>query len=238
VGSLFNFLANYYRVDVPTWESKTKVLTVPSEVADWIITAVPRTASEIGAKNLIDAHKEYKNLIEHKAVLVEPDNLLTHTPRIPGTDGLKMSKSYGNFISLSEPNDSIRTKSRAMKTDPARQRRTDPGNPDICPVFDWHKLFSPTETQSWAAENCRTAGIGCIECKTAMADNLIKWIEPVRARREEFAAHPDKVLRIIDEGSLKAREVAQKTMSRVREAVFNWKEKRAELTAPQALGKS
>ena len=149
-----------------------------------------------------------------------------------GTDGRKMSKSYGNFISLSESDESIRTKSRAMMTDPARKRRTDPGNPDVCPVYDWHKLFSPPETLQWAAEGCRTAGIGCIECKMAMADNLIKWIEPVRARREEYAAHPDKVLQILDDGSVKAREVAQKTMARVREAVFNWKEKRAEIATP------
>jgi tryptophanyl-tRNA synthetase len=155
--------------------------------------------------------------------------MLTQTPRVPGTDGRKMSKSYNNFISLSESNDSIRTKSRAMITDPARKLRTDPGNPDICPVYDWHKLFSPPETLKWSAEGCRTAGIGCIECKTAMADNLIKWIEPIRARREEFAAHPDKVLRIIDNRSTKARDVAQKTMSRVREAIFNWKEKREEI---------
>jgi tryptophanyl-tRNA synthetase len=141
-----------------------------------------------------------------------------------------MSKSYGNFISLSESDESIRTKARAMITDPARKRRTDPGNPDICPVYDWHKLFSPPETLAWSAAGCRSAGIGCIECKMAMADNLIKWIEPVRARREEYAAHPDKVLRILDEGSLKARVVAQKTMARVREAVFNWKEKREEIT--------
>ncbi len=154
---------------------------------------------------------------------------MTKTPRIPGTDGRKMSKSYGNFISLSESDESIRTKSRAMITDPARKRRTDPGNPDVCPVYDWHKLFSPPETLAWSAEGCRSAGIGCIECKTAMADNLIKWIEPVRARREEYAAHPDKVLRILDDGSVKAREVAQKTMARVREAVFNWKEKREEV---------
>ena len=162
-------------------------------------------------------------------LLTEPDHLVTKTPRIPGTDGRKMSKSYNNFISLSESNDSIRTKSRAMMTDPARKRRTDPGNPDICPVYDWHRLFSPPETLKWSAEGCRTAGIGCIECKTAMADNLIKWIEPIRARREEFAAHPDKVLRIIDNRSTKARDAAQKTMSRVREAVFNWKEKREEV---------
>jgi tryptophanyl-tRNA synthetase len=118
-----------------------------------------------------------------------------------------------------------------MMTDPARKRRTDPGNPDVCPVYDWHKLFSPLETLAWSAEGCRTAGIGCIECKTAMADNLIKWIAPVRARRAEYAAHPDKVLQILDEGSIKAREVARKTMTRVRDAVFNWNEKRAEVTA-------
>src|ERR1019366_8264655 len=146
------------------------------------------------------------------AILREPGALLTGTPRIPGTDGRKMSKSYGNFITLSESNDSIRTKSRVMMTDPARKRRTDPGNPDICPVYDWHKLFSPPETLVWAAEGCQIAGIGCIECKAAMADNLIKWIEPIRARREEYAAHPDNVLRILDDGSAKARVVAQKTM--------------------------
>jgi tryptophanyl-tRNA synthetase len=164
-----------------------------------------------------------------RPILCEPRAMLTPTPRIPGTDGRKMSKSYGNFISLSESDDSIRAKSRAMITDPARKRRTDPGNPDVCPVYDWHKLFSPPETLKWSAEGCRTAGIGCIECKTAMADNLIKWIEPIRARREEFAAHPDKVLRIIDNRSTKARDVAQKTMARVREAVFHWKEKREEI---------
>jgi len=180
---------------------------------------------------------EYRNKFGYSPKLIEPQALLTQNPRIPGTDGRKMSKSYGNFISLSESDDSIRTKSRAMITDPARKRRTDPGNPDVCPVYDWHKLFSPPDILKWSAEGCRSAGIGCIECKTAMADHLIKWIEPVRARREEYAAHPDQVLRIIDEGSLKAREVAQKTMARVREAVFNWKEKREELATERALGK-
>jgi tryptophanyl-tRNA synthetase len=188
----------------------------------------------IGIKNAIDQLElaSATDYIKASRVLSEPQVMLTHTPRIPGTDGRKMSKSYGNFISLSESDESIRTKSRAMITDPARKRRTDPGNPDVCPVYDWHKLFSPPETLAWSAAGCRSAGIGCIECKMAMADNLIKWIEPVRARREEYAAHPDKVLRILDDGSVKAREVAQKTMARVREAVFNWKEKRAEITVP------
>jgi Tryptophanyl-tRNA synthetase len=112
--------------------------------------------------------------------------MLTQTPRIPGLDGRKMSKSYGNAITLSESDADIRAKTKVMVTDPARKRRTDPGNPDVCPVYDWHKLFSPPPTLEWAANGCRTAGIGCIECKSAMADNLIKWIEPVRARRLEF----------------------------------------------------
>ncbi len=109
-----------------------------------------------------------------------------------------MSKSYGNFISLGESNESIRTKSRAMVTDPARKRRTDPGNPNICPLYDWHKLFSPPDTLAWAAEGCRTAGIGCIECKTAMADNLIKWIESSSGflpGAKNMRRDPDKVLR-------------------------------------------
>jgi tryptophanyl-tRNA synthetase len=171
-------------------------------------------------------------------VLTEPQVMLTKTPRIPGLDGRKMSKSYGNAITLSESDVDIRSKTKVMVTDPARKRRTDPGNPDVCPVYDWHKLFSTPETLKWSAEGCRTAGIGCIECKSAMADHLIKWIEPIRARREEFAAHPDKVLRIVDEGSMKAREVAQKTMSRVREAVFDWQNKRAEITPQRVVGKS
>jgi tryptophanyl-tRNA synthetase len=148
-----------------------------------------------------------------------------------------MSKSYDNFISLSESDDSIRTKTRTMMTDPARKRRTDPGDPAKCPAFDWHKLFSPPDVISWADQNCRTAGIGCIECKAAMAEHLIRWITPIRERREEYAAHPDRVLRIVDEGSAKARVVAQKTMARVREAVFHWDDKRGELNLGRAAAK-
>jgi tryptophanyl-tRNA synthetase len=215
----------------------TASYSLPEVEASWK-SITRRVIAEIGFQNFLDKLGDVAKFFTADEVLVEPKVALTQTPRIPGIDGRKMSKSYGNFVSLSESNDSIRTKSRAMVTDPARKRRTDPGNPDICPVYDWHKLFSPPETLKWSAEGCRTAGIGCIECKTAMADNLIKWIEPIRARGEEFAAHPDKVLRIIDEGSLKAREVAQKTMTRVREAVFGWQNKRAEINPPRMVGKS
>lgn len=154
-------------------------------------------------------------------ILQEPEVLLTETPRLPGTDGRKMSKSYNNFIMLSEEDESIRTKARNMMTDPARKRRTDKGNPEVCPVFAWHKLFSPQETVAWANDGCRTAGIGCIECKSAMADNLIQWIEPIRARRKEYEAHPARVLEILEAGSQKAQGVARETMGRVREAVFS-----------------
>jgi len=172
---------------------------------------------------------EARKFFQPHTILGEPDFLLTQTPRIPGTDGRKMSKSYGNDISLSESDESIRAKTKVMVTDPARKRRENPGNPDICPVYDWHKLFSPPDTLKWAANGCRTAGIGCIECKAAMADHLIKWITPVRAKRQEYEKHPQEVLRVLDEGSKKARKVAQQTMARVREAVFGWEKKRAEI---------
>jgi len=164
-------------------------------------------------------------------LLTEPESMLTKTPRIPGLDGRKMSKSYGNTITLSESDADIRAKTKVMVTDPARKRRTDPGNPDVCPVYDWHKLFSAEEPGrlEWVRQGCTTAGIGCIECKAAMAENLIKWIAPVRDRRVKYENNPKQVLELLDDGSNKARKVAQATMERVREAVFGWEKKRAEI---------
>lgn len=177
-------------------------------------------ALEQGVENFLDSAKDYGHFFTRRAVLHEPQALLTQTPRIPGTDGRKMSKSYGNAITFSEPDESIRARTRVMMTDPARKRRTDPGNPEVCPAFSWHKLFSPPETIAWSDHGCRTAEIGCIECKAAMAENLVKWIAPIRARREEYAAHPGQVRRILAEGADRASEVARKTMSRARGAVF------------------
>jgi tryptophanyl-tRNA synthetase len=172
------------------------------------------------------------------SLLTEPDAMLTKTPRIPGLDGRKMSKSYGNTITLSESDADIRAKTKVMVTDPARKRRSDPGNPDVCPVYDWHKLFSPPETLKWSAEGCRTAGIGCIECKAAMADNLIKWIAPIRERRVEYEKNPKRVLELIDAGSKRARVEAVKTMARVREAVFGWEKKRKEISTGGSAAKA
>ncbi len=186
---------------------------------------------EMGLSNFFEKiPPSLKPFLSFSGVLEEPGVLLTPTPRIPGLDGRKMSKSYGNAITLSESDADIRSKTKVMVTDPARKRRTDPGNPDICPVYDWHKLFSSKETLDWAAEGCRTAGIGCIECKSKMADHLITWIEPVRARRLEFEQHPKRVLEILDNGSYEARKSAQLTMERVRTAIFNWPHKRQEIT--------
>jgi tryptophanyl-tRNA synthetase len=184
---------------------------------------------EMGTENFFNKIQGLPEVFSSSEVLSEPQVMLTQTPRIPGLDGRKMSKSYGNAITLGESDADIRAKTKVMVTDPARKRRTDPGNPDVCPVYDWHKLFSPPPTLEWAANGCRTAGIGCIECKSAMADNLIKWIEPVRARRLEFEKEPAKVLQILNRGSDRARDVAQKTMARVREAVFGWDSKRKEI---------
>jgi tryptophanyl-tRNA synthetase len=188
--------------------------------------------AEQGFDNFIDGliSDEQKSFFIRRRILQEPKALLTSTPKIPGLDGRKMSKSYGNAITLSETDEEIRKKTKVMVTDPARKRRTDPGNPDVCPVYDWHKLFSAGEPGrlEWVRQGCTTAGIGCIECKDAMATNLIHWIAPVRERRVKWENDPQGVLEILDEGSKKARVVAQGTMERVREAVFGWKKKRDE----------
>jgi tryptophanyl-tRNA synthetase len=189
---------------------------------------------EMGVANFFEkVSPAAKPFFSYSSVLEEPQALLTPTPRIPGLDGRKMSKSYGNAITLSESDDDIRKKTKVMVTDPARKRRTDPGNPDICPVFDWHKLFSTPECDpgrlDWVREGCTTAGIGCIECKAAMAENLIKWIRPVRERRLDYEQHPRRVLEILDAGSVTARKSAQQTMKQVRESIFHWTQKRAQL---------
>jgi tryptophanyl-tRNA synthetase len=212
------------------------------EEAKRIEEQIRKTAEEAGFKNLMDHFAKFIDdqavagklgkFVQFEPKLCEPEAMLTHTPRIPGLDGRKMSKSYGNAIMLSESDDDIRKKTKVMVTDPARKRRRDPGNPDVCPVFDWHKLFSPKDIQDWAAHGCRTAEIGCIECKKAMADHLIKWIEPIRQRRQDFERDPQQVLEYLDTGSKRARLVSQQTMDRVREAVFHWNEKREELGGP------
>src|SRR5581483_3279641 len=132
------------------------------------------------------------------AVFPEPQPLLTPTPRLPGTDGRKMSKSYGNAIYLSDPEPVVREKVANMMTDPARKRRSDPGNPDICPVFAYHKLCSPPETVEMVNVECRRAGIGCVDDKKLMANHLVKFLEPYRERHIELARQPKLVWDILE----------------------------------------
>ena len=182
--------------------------------------------SELGLERFLEILRSRPDLFTPPDVLQEPDVILTETPRLPGTDGRRMAKSYNNAIWLSDPPDEIRAKARNMMTDPQRVRRTDPGRPEVCPVFAYHKLFSDAGTIATVDRDCRTAAIGCVDCKKLMADALVKWIEPVQARRRKFETHPGEVWRILDAGSKQARKVATNTMKRVRKAIFNWDEAR------------
>jgi tryptophanyl-tRNA synthetase len=216
------------RLLVPQAEDK---MFTESQRFHLLESAAQLRAREVGFENFRQEMGPAAAFFHSSDVLTEPDVMLTPTPRIPGLDGRKMSKSYGNAITLSESDADIRAKTKVMVTDPARKRRTDPGNPDICPVYDWHKLFSTKETLDWVAQGCRTAGIGCIECKAKMADGLIQWIAPVRERRLQYEQNPKKALEILDAGSKTAEKSARETMGRVREAVFGWERKRKELGA-------
>ena len=152
-------------------------------------------------------------------VLPEPQPLLTPTPKLPGTDGRKMSKSYGNTILLTDAEPVVRQKLKTMVTDPARVRRTDPGNPDLCPVGDLHKIFSSQETMAKVNEGCRSAGIGCIECKGWAADALLKVLLPIQERRKKYEENPRLAWDILMTGTAKAAKVAEATMKEVRTAM-------------------
>ena len=152
-----------------------------------------------------------------REVLPEPKVLLTPSPKLPGTDGRKMSKSYGNTILISDPEPEVRRKLKTMVTDPARIRRSDPGDPDKCPVGDLHKVFSTPETLAKVYEGCRSAGIGCIECKGWAADSLLKVLQPIQERRA--AITEPQAMEILNEGSRRAAVRAEQTMVEVREAM-------------------
>ncbi len=198
-----------------------------AEIDNFYRAVIRKGVAEVGYENVLDQlSPKLRKFLKVKKRLLEPGHLLTETPRLPGLDGRRMAKSYGNAIWLTDPPDEIRAKVRNMMTDPQRQRRTDPGRPEICPVFAWHKLFSLPETIAKVDADCRTAAIGCVDCKKLMSENLVTWIEPVQARRKEFEANPRQVWDILDAGSKKAQKAAKKTMKRVRNAIFKWDDAR------------
>jgi len=154
-----------------------------------------------------------------RMILPEPQPLLTENPRVPGLDGTKMSKSYGNSIFLREEPAEVTQKIRTMQTDPARVRRTDPGNPEKCPVWGLHKIYSDAATRDWVVQGCTTAGIGCLECKQPVIDAIIKEQQPIRERAQRFLDDPTLVRNIVADGCERARKLAEETMRDVRDAM-------------------
>jgi len=155
----------------------------------------------------------------YREIFPEPEALLTEFPKVPGIDGRKMSKSYDNAVYLSDSPKEVEQKIRTMVTDPARVKRTDIGDPELSPVYQLHKIFSSKEEQEEVAKGCRTAGIGCIDCKKILIRNLFKVMEPIWAKRNELINSPDLLLDIVNKGTEKARRVSEETMHLVREAM-------------------
>jgi tryptophanyl-tRNA synthetase len=178
-----------------------------------------KAAPTVAAKSDKERLTELEQTADVRQILPEPKVLLTPSPKLPGTDGRKMSKSYGNTILLSDSETDIRAKLKTMVTDPARVRRTDPGNPDVCPVFDLHKVFSTVEKQDEVRVGCTSAGIGCIQCKGWLADAVVQELAPMQERRAHFLANPDQVDAILDEGAFRANGRTMVTMRQVFDAV-------------------
>ena len=161
--------------------------------------------------------RRFNNL--YRPVLLEPQEHLTKFPKVLGTDGRKMSKSYGNTINLSDSEPVVRQKLKTMVTDPARVRRHDPGNPDVCPVFDFHKIFSPLPVIDQVNRECRTAEIGCIDCKKLVADRIVERMAPMWEARAKLTKDPEQLEEVIEEGSRRAASVAHRTLEEVNAAM-------------------
>ena len=154
-----------------------------------------------------------------RMVLSEPESLLTQVSKMPGLDGQKMSKSYANTISLRETEDMVAKKVKTMPTDPARIKRTDPGDPNKCPVMPLHEVYSNDEEKKWVVDGCRSAGIGCIDCKQILVDRINKELKPIQEAAKEYENDPALVKSIVAEGSEAAREEAKTTLEAVRQAM-------------------
>ena len=161
--------------------------------------------------------RRFNNL--YSPVFPEPKEHLTRFPKVMGTDGRKMSKSYGNTINLSDTEPVVRQKLKTMVTDPARVRRTDKGNPDVCPVFDFHKIYSSSNVVKQVDQDCRTAAIGCIDCKRQVADAMVERYRPMWDKRATILHHPEQTQEIVEEGRERASRVAQETMQEVKTAM-------------------
>ena len=198
-----------YRADrVPVGEDQVPHLEFAREIARRFNFLYGQTG-----RRLPDGEPELKH------ILAEPAALLTAAAKMPGLDGQKMSKSYGNTIGLREEEESIRKKIRTMRTDPRRVRRTDAGDPDRCPVWQFHLIYSNEEVKAWAQQGCRSAGIGCIECKQPVIEGVLREQAPMHERARRYEEDPQRVQDIVAAGCEKARQLAQETMREVRAAI-------------------
>jgi tryptophanyl-tRNA synthetase len=191
------------------------------QTADVVLYKANRVPVGVDQVPHIELAREIVRKFSHHygEVFPEPLPLLTEAPKVVGTDGRKMSKSYGNAIELGESPDSTRKKIMGMVTDPARKRRQDPGNPEVCGIFYLHKIYSDAETVTWVDQNCRTAGIGCVDCKKRLLEKLAPDQERLRDRREAILARPKDLDELVQLGNSKARVVAARTMDEVRAAM-------------------
>jgi tryptophanyl-tRNA synthetase len=226
----FNTFAGI-RIDLDKWQAEDMegLILVVKTGGIASLEGLRRQALEEGIPNFLERIGERgRKYVSFEEVLQEPDVILTETPRVPGTDGRRMAKSYGNAIWLTDKPDEIRVKAKNMMTDPQRVRKTDPGRPEVCPVFAYHNLFPEKKSAEdcarieRAAFNCRNAKWGCLDCKAEMAGALVKWIEPIQLRRAKYTDNKQLVWDILEDGSRRAKKVAEQTMTRVRKAVFNW----------------
>lgn len=204
-----------YKADfVPVGEDQVPHVELTREIARRFNQFYPRKNR---GRSPRDSSREVAE--EVPFVFPEPQPLLTPSAKLPGTDGRKMSKSYGNTILLTDPEPLLRQKLKTMVTDPARVRRTDPGNPDVCPVGDLHKIFSEARINAQVNAGCRSAGIGCIECKSWAADALVSILNPLQERRKKYEHNPRLAWDILEQGSARASRVAEETMAEVRQAM-------------------
>jgi len=211
-------LANIKDRDLTTYGFLGYPVLQAADILMYKADAVPVGEDQVPHVELTrEIARRFDNFYGH--VFPEPRVLLTPTPRLPGTDGRKMSKSYNNAIFLSDPPETVSKKLATMLTDPARKRRTDKGDPDKCPVFDLHKVYSTKEIIGRVNTECRTAEIGCLDCKTLVAGRINETLAPIQQRRKPFEQNPKRVWDILEEGTAQARRVAQATMSEVRAAM-------------------
>jgi tryptophanyl-tRNA synthetase len=208
----------YQPTYVPVGQDQAAHVEITREIARRFNFLYPRAGDlAVEPRQTLPEHMHSPAVLH--PILPEPQVLLTPSPKLPGTDGRKMSKSYGNTILLSDPEAEIRAKLKTMVTDPARVRRSDPGNPDVCPVFDLHKVFSTPQIQQEARSGCESAGIGCIECKSWVADAIVRELAPMRERRLHYEANPALVTEILQAGAVRANQRANQTMREVSAAL-------------------